>query len=96
MLRAVIQSFSHSWARWVLLAVTLATGLAFAVTGFPILASIMAVGALQAWHMGSERPKGRPMGRVEIAMVLTGFGLFLAAHGAAVYYGAVLIGWNPF
>ena len=79
-----------------MLAVTLAVGLAFAVAGFPILASIMAVGALQAWHMGSERPKGRPMGRVEVAMVLTGFGLFLAAHGAAVYYGAVLIGWDPF
>jgi hypothetical protein len=86
-LRALVQSFSANWARRVLLALT---GLGIAGLGYTgdyILAGILGLGALQAWHMGSEAPKARPMGAAGATVIGLGYGLTFAVHAGALFYG---------
>jgi Zn-dependent protease len=86
-LRALVQSFSAKWARRVLLALT---GLGIVGLGYTrdyILAGILGLGALQAWHMGNEAPKARPMSAAGATVICLGYGLTFAIHAGAVFYG---------
>ena len=95
-LRALAQSFNPRWARWILLVVTVAGGIAVAYWGFYVFAAVLVLGALQAWHMSRAAPRARPMGGAEAATIVVGFLLCIAVHGAAVTYGTRLIGWQFF
>ncbi|MEM7221426.1 MAG: site-2 protease family protein [Pseudomonadota bacterium] len=85
-LRAMIQSFSGHWARRILLLITCAGMAAFGWIGDYILAAVLGLGALQAWHMSPAAPGARPMNGKEIGVIALGYGLCIAVHGGAIYY----------
>ena len=85
-LRAVLQSFSGQWARRSLLLITCLGMAAFGWIGDYILAAVLGLGALQAWHMSGAAPGSRPMNGREIAVIALGYGLCVAVHGGAIYY----------
>ena len=85
-LRAVIQSFSGHWARWTML---LVTGLGVAgliYTMDYLLAAILGLGALQAWHMRAERSEARAMSAPEMAAIGLGYIATLVVHGGVVVF----------
>lgn len=86
-LRSVAQSISARWARRLLLAVTVVGIVGFAYIGLFILAGILCLGALQAWHMEQKSPKARPMRAVGLIAICVGYGLTLAVHVGAALYG---------
>ncbi len=95
-LRALVQSFSGIWARRVLLAVTGIGTAGFLYIGDLIITGFLALGLLQAWHMGTVAPRARPMRAVGATVICIGYGLTLAVHAGAVVFGLSVIGINPF
>ena len=85
-LRALIQSFSGHWARRILLLITCAGMAAFGYIGDYILAAVLGLGALQAWHMSAAAPTSRPMNGKEFGVIAFGYGLCITVHGGAIYY----------
>ncbi len=83
--RAVTQSFSGHWARRILLLITCAGMAAFGFIGDYILAAVLGLGALQAWHMSGAAPSARQMNGRELGVIALGYGLCIAAHGNANY-----------
>jgi Zn-dependent protease len=86
-LRAVMQSFHAGWARRVMLGISGLGVVGFAWVGEPLLAGVIAFGGLQAWHMSGEPPRARPMRGIEIAVIVVGYALAVAIHGAAAITG---------
>jgi Zn-dependent protease len=95
-LRAAVQSLSAARARHILLGVTGLGIVGLAYTGDFLLAGVLVLGALQAWHMGGAPSKARPMSGAGLAVIGLGYGLTLAVHGAAVFYGLPYIGIQVF
>ena len=95
-LRALVQSFSGIWARRILLAVT-GIGIAgFLYIGDLIITGFLALGLFQAWHMGTEPPKARPMRAIGATVICIGYGLTLAVHAGAVFFFISLAGISSF
>jgi Zn-dependent protease len=94
-LRALVQSFSAVWARRVLLALTGIGTAGFFYIGDLIIAGFLALGALQAWHMGTEPPRARPMRAIGASVICIGYGLTLAVHAGTIVFFFSLIGRNP-
>lgn len=90
-LRAVIQSFSGSLARWILLAVTLAGLAGFVYLKDYVLAAVLGLGALQAWYMNSAPSEARTMGVASVAVVGLGYVLAFAVHAGALSYGYLVL-----
>lgn len=93
-LRALMQSFSAKWARWILLLVTGSAAAGLVLTGDYILGGVIGLGALQAWHMGAEPTKARPMSVPGATVIALGYGLTVACHAFALLYGLELIGFQ--
>ena len=92
LLRAFLQSFGAGWARRILLAVTSLGVLGLGYTGDHLLAGILVLGVLQAWHLGSETPRARPMSAAGATVLGLGYALTLAVHAGALYYGIQVMG----
>lgn len=91
-LRAVIESSSSHWARWSLIGVTV-TGIAgLLYSGDLILAAILGLGGLQAWHINDHRDPARPMAGPGIAVIGIGYVVTLIVHVSATIYGIQAIG----
>jgi Zn-dependent protease len=88
-LRAVMQSFHAIWARRAMLGLSCLGVIGFAISGDPLLAGVVAVGGLQAWHLSGESSRVGPMSARDVAVVLIGYTLVLSIHGAAAYIGAM-------
>jgi Zn-dependent protease len=88
-LRAVMQSFHAIWARRAMLGLGCLGVIGFAISGDPLLAGVVAVGGLQAWHLSGELPRVARMSACGVAVVLIGYTLLLVIHGAAAYMGAM-------
>lgn len=86
-LRAVMQSFHAVWARRTLLGFAGLGVIGFAAAGEPLFAGLMALGGLQAWHMSGDPPRAQPMNGGGVAVIILGYLLACAAHGAAVLSG---------
>lgn len=90
-LRAVMQSFSASKAMMVLLAIAgLGIGIAISKDLY-VVAMVLAVGGLQAWHVGGEDSTARPMRAASMVTIVAGYFLVLAIHGSAIYLGLDLL-----
>ncbi len=95
-LRSVIQSTSVRRARPILLGLT-GTGMAgFAVLGDYVLVAILALGAMQAWYLGDEKPKAGPMGGAGIAAISIGYAVVFCVHAGAVVITMRVLGINLF
>ncbi len=82
-------------ARRVLLALTGIGTAGFFYLGDLIIAGFLALGALQAWHMGTEPPRARPMRAIGASVICIGYGLTLAVHAGTIVFFFSLIGRNP-
>ncbi len=91
-LRSMTQSFSARWARWLLLCVTGLGMASFLYLGDFILAGVLGLGVLQAWYMGADAPKARPMGMQGLCAIGLGYTLTVAVHAVAVAYGIHMFG----
>lgn len=91
-LRRVIESTNARRARPILLGLAVAGMAGFGVMGSYILAAILALGALQAWHIGTDHQVARPMGGPGIAAIGLGYILILAIHVSVAVYGARVLG----
>ncbi|MEM7221427.1 MAG: hypothetical protein AAF495_00520 [Pseudomonadota bacterium] len=83
-LRALVQSFSGQGARWILLALT---GLAIAGLLYAsqvLIAAVLGLGALQAWHMKHDSSTARAMNGSEMAYICLGYLATLGIYGAAI------------
>lgn len=95
-LRSLIESTGARRARPVLLTLAIGGMAGFVVMGDYILAAILALGAMQAWHVGEVRQVARPMTGPGLAAVGVGYLVILGLHaGTAVYAMRVLgVGWG--
>lgn len=91
-LRAYLQSFGASWARRILLALASVGILGLGYAGDYILAGILALGALQAWYLGNEAPKARPMSPAGATVLGLGYLATAGIHAGALYYGLRVMG----
>ena len=91
-LRSMTQSFSARSARWVLLALTGIGMASFIYIGDFILAGVLGLGVVQAWYMGADTPKARPMRLQGLAAIALGYTLTVAIHAVAVAYGIKQLG----
>jgi len=94
-LRALVQSFSAVWARRVLLAVTGIGTAGVIYVGDLIIAAVLALGVLQAWHMGTEPPRARPMRAIGATVICIGYVLTVTVYLGAVLFGVLLLAANP-
>jgi Zn-dependent protease len=92
-LRAAVQSCSVDWTRHILLGVTGLGMAGFSYTGDYVLVAFLALGALQAWHLGNKPPKARPMSAPGLTVIGLGYALTLAVHAGAVLYGLHITGF---
>lgn len=87
-LRAVLQSFGGGWARWGLLVLTGGGLYLLLAAGDYILAAVLGLGLLQAWHLGGEASTARPMRLPGLAAIGASYAGVLAAYvGVFVYTG---------
>lgn len=86
-LRAVLHSTAGGAARRVLLAVTAAGFAGFVYLGDHILAAILALGLLGAWHMETGPAPAHPMRLAGLSAIIVGYVATFAIHIAAVAYG---------
>jgi len=94
-LRAIMQSFGARWAKSALLAIGAAGVAAFIHFGEPLLAGVVGIGVLQSWHMPAKPGTARPMSVVGLAAMICAFLMTAAIHGAAAYYGLILMQHLP-
>jgi Zn-dependent protease len=90
-LRAIMQSFSARWAKYVLLAIG-AIGIAACLyVNLPLLAGIVGIGVLQSWHMPVVAGTARPMSSIGVAAMIGLFLLTVAIHVITAALGAALM-----
>jgi len=90
-LRALMQSFSTRWARYILLGIGAAGMAAFAYFGDFLLAGIVGIGMLQSWHLSGAPSVARPMSGIGLAAIVAAFLVTAAIHGAAAYHGLSIL-----
>jgi Zn-dependent protease len=86
-LRALMQSFSTRWARYILLGIGGAGMAAFANFGDFLLAGVVGIGMLQSWHLSGTPSGARPMSGIGLAAIVAAFLITAAIHGAAAFQG---------
>ena len=91
-LKTIMQSVAARRARIVLLVLAGLGFAGFAILGDYILAAFLAVGAMQAWHVGDETPDARPMGASGITAIGASYALILGIHGGVLVYSFRLLG----
>ena len=90
-LRAIMQSFSARWAKYVLLAIGAIGVAACLYAELPLMAGFVGIGVLQSWHMPITAGTARPMSGVGVAAMIGLFLLTAAIHAVATGFGAVLM-----
>ena len=90
-LRAVMQSLHAVWARRAMLGLGGLGMIGFAISGQPLLAGVVALGGLQAWHLSKDPSRSDAMSWAGIAAMLVGYALLLIIHAAATYLGVVFL-----
>lgn len=91
-LRAVLQSFGAGWARWILLALTGGGIYLLLDAGDYVLAAVLGLGLLQAWHLGGERSPAVPMRLPGLATIGLGYAGAWAAYVGVIVYAGWLFG----
>jgi len=90
-LRAIMQSFSARWAKYILLAIGAIAVAACLYAELPLMAGFVGIGVLQSWHMPITAGTARPMGGLGVAAIIGLFLLTAAIHTVATGLGAVLM-----
>lgn len=94
--RSLIESTNIRRARPILLGLAGTGIVAFLLLGDYILAAILALGAMQAWHLGTAKPTARPMGRAGMAVIGTAYILIFGIHAGAVVVTMRMLDINLF
>ena len=89
-----IQSFGTEGASWALLALTGSAIVGLGFIGYYLVAAILAIGALQAWHLRTGRSAALPLAAPEFAAIVLGYGATIAVHFGVVVLGAPYLGLN--
>ena len=91
--RSVVESTGSRRARPVMLGLTIAGMAAFGVMGDYILAAILALGAMQAWHIGADgQHVARPMGPAGSVTIGVSYVLVFAIHAGIAVHGLRTLG----
>ncbi|HVR66315.1 MAG TPA: site-2 protease family protein [Verrucomicrobiae bacterium] len=90
-LRAIMQSFSARWAKYVLLIIGAIGVAACLYAKMPLMAGFVGIGVLQSWHMPITAGTARPMSRLGVSAIIGLFLLTAAIHTVATGFGAVLM-----
>jgi Zn-dependent protease len=93
-LRALTQSISTFWARRILLLLAAVGILGFGYLGEYLIACVLGLGALHAWHLRSETSEVRPMSKSGLLIICLGYGLAWIVHGGTVFYVIGLMGYE--
>lgn len=90
-LRAIMQSFSARWAKYILLVIGAIGVAACLYAELPLMAGFIGIGVLQSWHMPITAGAARPMSGLGVAAMIGLFLLTVAIHAVATGFGAVLM-----
>ncbi len=91
-LRSLIESTGARRARPILLGLAAAGIVSFGLLGDYILAAVLALGAMQAWHLGEGGQTARPMGGATLAIIGVSYALVLGIHAGTAVYAMRMLG----
>lgn len=92
--RSVIESAGARRARAILLGLACAGVVCFGLLEDYILAAILVLGAMQAWHLGEAKTTARPMGRTGLAIIGISYGLVFGIHAGIIAYAMQMLGYE--
>lgn len=90
-IRSVINSASVRRVRPILLGLAVTGLIGFLWLGDYILAAILALGAMQAWHAGATRPTARAMGTTGLAVIIVAYAAILGIYAGIVVHASRML-----